>query len=67
MTQAQLVELLNKWRLYSPAQQISLFEEYKVNGGDVSSKNDFHTFLIEKLESEGYWRKIGFGVTQELK
>lgn len=53
MTQAQLVELLNKWRLYSPDQQIALFEEYKANGGDVSSKDDFHNFLIDKLESEG--------------
>lgn len=59
MAKAQHENLMIEWSLYSPEQQKAIFQEFKANGGDVYSEEGFQNFLIERLEIEGYWRKIG--------
>lgn len=59
MTKAQLDDRMIKWSLYGPQQQKEIFEEYKTQGGDPASKEDFHEFLRERLNIDGYWKKVG--------
>lgn len=59
MTKEHHDDLVREWSLYGPQQQKAIFEEFKTRGGNPASKEDFHIFLREKLEIDGYWKKAG--------
>ena len=59
MTKAQQEDLFIEWDLYEPHSQKVIIDEYRyANKGDYC-KNSFFDFLKEKLQIEGYWKKIG--------
>ncbi len=58
MSKAQKEDLMIEWGICGPEKQKALFEEFKASGGDTFSIEDFHNFLKDRLELEGYWKKI---------
>lgn len=60
MTKEQQKDLYIEWGLYEPREQLSMIDEYitHTSKGDCS-KSRFLDFLKEKLEIEGYWKKVG--------
>jgi hypothetical protein len=59
MTQAQKDDLLIEWNLYSKGQQAPILNEFKVTCNDRCSQEDFLNYLRNKLQIDGYWKKIG--------
>lgn len=59
MTEDQQKDLLIEWELYGPAEQQAIIDEYLLVCGGVCSKQRFLDFLKDKLEIEGYWKKVG--------
>ncbi len=59
MTEEQRDDLITELTLYSPAQIRKFLSEYQ----QIPRPNDcnfpFYEFLKERLEIEGYWKKIG--------
>ncbi len=59
MTKTQQEDLFIEWDLYEAHNQNVILDEYRnLNAGDYSKKG-FLDFLKEKLEIEGYWKKVG--------
>lgn len=59
MTQAQKDDLLIEWNLYSKGQQAPILKEFKLICNDRCSQEDFLNYLRNKLQIDGYWKKIG--------
>lgn len=59
MTQAQKNDLLIEWELYSESQQAPILREFHTSCGDNPSQSEFLEFLRNKLQIDGYWKKIG--------
>lgn len=59
MTQIQQQDLYVEWDLYEPRQQESMINEFRVRFRGNYTKADLFEFLKEKLQIEGYWRKVG--------
>ena len=59
MTKAHQEDLFAEWAFCESTEQRLMIDEYLgVSEGDCS-KNRFLNFLKEKLEIEGYWKKVG--------
>ncbi|TKB07200.1 hypothetical protein [Desulforhopalus sp. IMCC35007] len=59
MTQAQIDDLLIEWNLYTKNQQALIFQEFQANCEQNCSDDDFLAFLRQKLQIDGYWKKVG--------
>lgn len=59
MTQAQKDDLLIEWNLYSESQQAPILTEFKQTCNAHCNQEDFLNFLRNKLQIDGYWKKIG--------
>ncbi|EKD39059.1 MAG: hypothetical protein ACD_75C00519G0004 [uncultured bacterium] len=59
MTQNQQQDLLIEWDLYQPQQQEDMISEFRRRFRGNYTKANFLEFLKQKLEIEGYWKKIG--------
>ena len=59
MTKAQKEDLLIEWDLYSESQQAPILKEFHSLFGENPSQTDFLEFLRNKLQIDGYWKKIG--------
>ncbi len=59
MTQVQQQDLFVEWDLYEPRQQESIINEFRVRFRGNYTKTDLFEFLKEKLQIEGYWKKVG--------
>jgi hypothetical protein len=59
MTKAQKADLLIEWDLYSKGQQAPILNEFKLTCKDHCSQEDLLNFLRDKLQIDGYWKKIG--------
>ncbi len=59
MTPNQQQDLLIEWGLYTPQQQEVILTEFRRDLAGVYSQNDLLEFLKQKLEIEGYWKKVG--------
>ncbi len=59
MTKAQEKDLFTEWALYEPIEQRLMIEEYLSISAGNCSRDSFLNFLKEKVEIEGYWRKVG--------
>ena len=59
MTQNQQQDLLIEWDLYQPQQQETMISEFRGRFEGNYTKANFLEFLKQKLEIEGYWKKIG--------
>lgn len=59
MTLTQQKDLYAEWDLYDEVAQDEMVSEYRLQERGNYSKDSFLSFLQEKLEIEGYWRKIG--------
>ena len=59
MTEAQQKDLFTEWALYEPVEQRLMIKEYLSISAGKCSKDSFLNFLKDKLEIEGYWKKVG--------
>ncbi len=59
MTEEQIEDLLIEWNLYEPKKQEVIIAEYRKLKNSGYCKGDFFNFLKDKLEIEGYWKKVG--------
>jgi hypothetical protein len=59
MTKEQQEDLLTEWSLYEPTEQRLMINEYRYSSEGNCNKDRFLDFLKEKLEIEGYWKKVG--------
>ncbi len=59
MTQAQQEDLLIEWNLYGNTQQREIMKEYLELVNGRFSQQQFMSYLREKLEMDGYWKKAG--------
>lgn len=59
MTSAQKEDLLIEWDLYSVSQQAAILKEFHSLFGENPSQKEFLNFLRNKLQIDGYWKKIG--------
>ena len=59
MTQNQRQDLFIEWDLYHPKQQETMIDEFRARFQGNYTKIEFFEFIKEKLQIEGYWRKIG--------
>lgn len=59
MTKAQIEDLLIEWNLYSKSQQEPILQEFLNLYDESYSQKDFLMFLRDKLQIDGYWKKIG--------
>lgn len=59
MTEDQRDDLMIELSLYSPAQIRTYLSEYRQTPNPKYGNFPFYEFLKEKLEIEGYWKKIG--------
>jgi hypothetical protein len=59
MTDAQQEDLFTEWALYEPTEQRLMIEEYLSVCEGNCNKDCFLDFLKDKLEIEGYWKKVG--------
>lgn len=58
MTKEQQEDLMIEWSLSGPTQQKTIYAEFKASGGNPASKKDFHEFLKDRLEIQGYWKSV---------
>ena len=59
LTNAQKEDLLIEWNIYSASQQEPILAEFCKQHTDDYSQDDFLQFLRNKLEIDGYWKKVG--------
>ena len=59
MTKYQRDDLLIELSLYSPTQIRNFLSEYQQIPKRKNCDFSFYEFLKEKLEIEGYWKKVG--------
>lgn len=59
MTPNQQQDLLIEWGLYTPQQQEVILAQFHRDFAGGYSQNDLLEFLKQKLEIEGYWKKVG--------
>ncbi len=59
MTKEQIEDLLIEWNLYSKSQQEPILQEFLSLYQESYSQKDFLRFLRDKLQIDGYWKKIG--------
>jgi hypothetical protein len=59
MNEAQLRDLFTEWDLYEETAKRAIFNEYQKLRKNGGYDNLFLDFLKEKLEIEGYWKKVG--------
>ena len=59
MTKAQQKDLLIEWALYGPQEQKIMIDEYISISAENCSRGRFFNFLKEKLQIDGYWKKVG--------
>lgn len=60
MTSDQERDLLMEWGLYGPSAQKKMIDEYlSITRTEVCNRENFLTFLKERLDIEIYWKKIG--------
>ena len=59
MTRAQEKDLFIEWGLYEPQEQKKMIEEYLSISNENCSRERFLNFLKDKLQIEGYWKKVG--------
>ena len=59
MTENQQQDLFVEWNLYEPKQQEAIIAEFHRLFQGSYTKTDLFEFLKNKLEIEGYWKKVG--------
>jgi hypothetical protein len=59
MTEEQRDDLITELTLYEPSQIRKILAEYRQRPKRMDSSFPFYEFLKEKLEIEGYWKKVG--------
>ena len=59
MTEEQRDDLMTELTLYSPTQIREFLTEYQQIPKPQKRSFSFYEFLKEKLEIEGYWKKVG--------
>jgi len=59
LTAAQKKDLLIEWNLYSDSQKAPILLEFQKSCKDKCGQDDFLEFLRDKLQMDGYWKKIG--------
>ncbi len=59
MTRAQEKDLFIEWGLYEPQEQKKMIEEYLSISNENCSRERFLNFLKDKLQIDGYWKKVG--------
>jgi hypothetical protein len=59
MTKAQERDLFIEWALYGPQEQKKMIEEYLSISNESCSRERFLNFLKDKLQIDGYWKKVG--------
>ncbi len=59
MTEEQRDDLITELTLYSPTQIRQFLAEYQQSPRGGECNFPFYEFLKERLEIEGYWKKIG--------
>lgn len=59
MTNDQQQDLLIEWDLYQTQQQEAMLTEFRNCFRGNYTKTDLFEFLKNKLQIEGYWRKVG--------
>jgi len=60
MTNAQKKDLFTEWALYGPQAQKKMIDEYIISiSAETCSKDNFLNFLRNKLQIDGYWKKVG--------
>ena len=59
MTEEQRDDLIIELSLYSPSQIREIVADYQQRRKTSDCNFPFYEFLKEKLEIEGYWKKVG--------
>ncbi len=59
MNKAQQEDLFIEWGLYETTEQRLMIDEYVCISEGNCNKDSFLDFLKDKLQIEGYWKKIG--------
>lgn len=59
MTEEQRDDLITELTLYSPTQIRKFLAEFQQIPKRKNCNFPFYEFLKEKLEIEGYWKKVG--------
>ncbi len=59
MTEEQRDDLIIELSLYAPSQIRKMVEDYQQQRKPNDYEFPFYEFLKEKLEIEGYWKKVG--------
>jgi hypothetical protein len=59
MTPNQQQDLLIEWGLYTPRQQGVILAQFHRDFTGGHSQSDLFEFLKQRLEIEGYWKKVG--------
>ncbi|MBU1568812.1 MAG: hypothetical protein KJ630_24700 [Proteobacteria bacterium] len=59
MTEEQRDDLITELTIYSPIQIRKIISEYQQLPIKMDCEYPFYEFLKEKLEIEGYWKKVG--------
>ena len=59
MTRAQEKDLFIEWGPYEPQEQKKMIEEYLSISNENCSRERFLNFLKDKLQIDGYWKKVG--------
>ena len=59
MNKAQQEDLFVEWGLYGDHKKKAMINEYQQLQKSKSFEGSFLDFLKQKLEIEGYWKKVG--------
>ena len=59
MTEAQQEDLFIEWSLYEDVTKKAMVNEYEELRKLQNCDDSFLDFLKDKLEIEGYWKKVG--------
>jgi len=59
MTEAQRDDLIIELSLYDPSQIREIIADYQQRPKPEDCEFPFYEFLKEKLEIDGYWKKVG--------
>ena len=59
MTKTQVKDLFTEWALYGPQEQKKMIDEYISISAGTCSRVRFLNFLKDKLQIDGYWKKVG--------
>ena len=59
MTEAQRDDLIIELSLYDPSQIREIIADYQQRPKPDDCEFPFYEFLKEKLEIDGYWKKVG--------